>query len=250
MATDLNALSLMGIKNAGSLTFTSLITKKPELYIGYANSVSVSTTNSPSYAKAQGDNAVSFKGSTEATMSINVELLSFDLLRFIMGSPLKEKATNFYHREVVTLDTIDQVITLKEATIVADSVCVFALAPDGNTQGAELGTATVATNKVTMTGGQAGEQYAIYYMTNKTAKTFMVSAGQEITGFYQLNMIVEGKRWSDGGKSLLELELKKVSPIADLSLEFSAENPSSFEIKLDILKDGNGDFYEIKPITA
>lgn len=250
MAKDLNALSLMGIKNAGSLTFYNLQTKKPEFYIGFANSVSINTTNTPSYAKAQGDNAVQFKGATEASIEIGVELMSFDLMRFIMGSPLKEKATNFYKREVVVLKTADEQITLKEATIVADSVTVYELADDGNTQGNELATATVSGNKVTMTGGLEGKQYVIYYMTNATAQTFMVSASDELSSFYKLEFICEGKRWSDGGKSLMEIEIKKCAPVSDLSLEFSAENPSAFTIKLDILKDANGDFYEIKQLTA
>lgn len=250
MATGLDAMGVFGVKNAGYITLTSLLTKKPELYIGYANSINLECSADQVFAKSQGVNALSWEGSKETTLTINTEMTSFALLGFIMGSKLSSKATDFYRREVVTLDTIDQVITLKEPTIVTDSVCVFELALDGNTQGAELSTATVATNQVTMTGGKAGEQYVIYYMTNKTAQTFMVSAKKEITGFYQLNMVVEGKALANGQAIPLEIEFKKVEAKTSLSLEFSAENPSSFSIELSVLADGNGDLFEIKNLLA
>lgn len=250
MATGLDAMGVFGVKNAGYITFTSLVTRKPSLYIGFANSITLDCNADSVYAKAQGVNAISWEGEKETTLKINTEMTSFDLLGFIMGSTLREKATNFYHRETVVLKTNDEVITLKEATIVANSVCVFTLGADGNTQGEELSTATIATNKVTMTGGKAGESYVIYYMTNKTAKTFMVSAKKEVSGFYQLNMIVEGKSWANGQAMPMEIEFKKTEAKTSLSLEFSSENPSTFEITVDVLADGNGDLFEIKNLLA
>ena len=250
MATGLDSMGVFGVKSAGYLTFTSLLTNLPSLYIGYANSISLECSADSVYAKAQGVNAIAWEGEKETSLTINTEMTSFDLLSFIMGSELREKATDFYRRETVTLVTVDEVITLKEATIVADSVAVFELGKDGNTQGEKLSTATVAGNKVTMTGGLANAQYVIYYMTNKTAKTFMVSAKKAVTGSYQLNMIVEGKSWANGQAMPMEIEFKKVEAKTSLSLEFSSENPSSFEITLDVLADGNGDLFEIKNLLA
>lgn len=249
MATGLDQLGIFGVKQAGVCTFTSLATNKPELYIGFANSISLEMSSTPSYAKSQGVNAIAFDGQPEASLTINTEMTSFDLLRFIMGSPLKNQATDFYKRETVILKTEAEQITLKEDTIVADSVCVFELGADGNTQGAELETATVSGNKVTMTGGVTGNRYVIYYMTNKTASTFMVKAKKEITGFYKLSMICEGKTWASGEKALLQIVFNKVSPQPNLSIEFSAENPSSFEIVLDVLMDDEDNMFSITPIT-
>ena len=84
---------------------------------------------------------------------------------------------------------------------------------------------------------------------DKTAKTFMVEAESTLSAFYKLNMITAGKAWADGGKVPMEIEFLKVSPQRALSLTFSAEEPSSFEVNLDILADGEGNLFEIKNIA-
>lgn len=253
MAQDVSVL--YGIKDAGDLTFTNLTTNKPELYIGYANSVQIDLTSDTVYAYAKGAKAVSWDKPLEGTMKISVDLMSFDLMGFIMGSKLSEKATEFYKRETFKLKSADEEVTLSAtpSEIKKDTVCVYELGADKNSQGAELSTATCENvntdGKITMTGGTEGKTYVVYYMTTKTAKTFMVEAESTLSAFYKLNMITFGKAWADGGKVPMEIEFLKVSPQRSLSLTFSAEDPSSFEINLDILADGEGNLFEIKNIA-
>lgn len=249
MAQDVSVL--YGIKDAGDLTFTNLTTNEPELYIGYANSVQIDLTSDTVYAYAKGAKAVSWDKPLEGTMKISVDLMSFDLMGFIMGSKLSEKATEFYQRETFKLKTADEEVTLSASAseIKEDTVCVYELGADKNSQGAALTTATYADGKVTMTGGLEGVTYVVYYMTTKTAKTFMVAAESTLSAFYKLNMITAGKAWADGGKVPMEIEFLKVAPQRALSLTFSAEEPSSFEVNLDILADGEGNLFEIKNIA-
>lgn len=249
MAQDVSVL--YGIKDAGDLTFTNLTTNEPELYIGYANSVQIDLTSDTVYAYAKGAKAVSWDKPLEGTMKISVDLMSFDLMGFIMGSKLSEKATEFYQRETFKLKSADEEITLgaSASEIKEDTVCVYELGADKNSQGAALETAAYAEGKVTMTGGLEGVTYVVYYMTTKTAKTFMVEAESTLSAFYKLNMITAGKAWADGGKVPMEIEFLKVSPQRALSLTFSAEEPSSFEVNLDILADGEGKLFEIKNIA-
>ena len=249
MAQDVSVL--YGIKDAGDLTFTNLTTNEPELYIGYANSVQIDLTSDTVYAYAKGAKAVSWDKPLEGTMKISVDLMSFDLMGFIMGSKLSEKATEFYQRETFKLKSADEEVTLgaSASEIKEDTVCVYELGADKNSQGAELSTATYAEGKVTMTGGLEGKTYVVYYMTTKTAKTFMIEAESTLSAFYKLNMITAGKAWADGGKVPMEIEFLKVSPQRALSLTFSAEEPSSFEVNLDILADGEGNLFEIKNIA-
>ena len=249
MAQDVSVL--YGIKDAGDLTFTNLTTNEPELYIGYANSVQIDLTSDTVYAYAKGAKAVSWDKPLEGTMKISVDLMSFDLMGFIMGSKLSEKATEFYQRETFKLKAADEEVTLgaSASEIKEDTVCVYELGADKNSQGAELSTATYAEGKVTMTGGLEGKTYVVYYMTTKTAKTFMIEAESTLSAFYKLNMITAGKAWADGGKVPMEIEFLKVSPQRALSLTFSAEEPSSFEVNLDILADGEGNLFEIKNIA-
>lgn len=249
MAQDVSVL--YGIKDAGDLTFTNLTTNEPELYIGYANSVQIDLTSDTVYAYAKGAKAVSWDKPLEGTMKISVDLMSFDLMGFIMGSKLSEKATEFYQRETFKLKSADEEVTLgASASEIKDgTICVYELGADKNSQGAELSTATYAEGKVTMTGGLEGVTYVVYYMTTKTAKTFMIEAESTLSAFYKLNMITAGKAWADGGKVPMEIEFLKVSPQRALSLTFSAEEPSSFEVNLDILADGEGNLFEIKNIA-
>ena len=249
MAQDVSVL--YGIKDAGDLTFTNLTTNEPELYIGYANSVQIDLTSDTVYAYAKGAKAVSWDKPLEGTMKISVDLMSFDLMGFIMGSKLSEKATEFYQRETFKLKSADEQVTLgaSDSEIKEDTVCVYELGADKNSQGAALETATYEGGKVTMTGGLEGKTYVVYYMTTKTAKTFMIEAESTLSAFYKLNMITAGKAWADGGKVPMEIEFLKVSPQRALSLTFSAEEPSSFEVNLDILADGEGNLFEIKNIA-
>lgn len=249
MAQDVSVL--YGIKDAGDLTFTNLTTNEPELYIGYANSVQIDLTSDTVYAYAKGAKAVSWDKPLEGTMKISVDLMSFDLMGFIMGSKLSEKVTEFYQRETFKLTAADEEVTLSASAseIKDDTVCVYELGADKNSQGAALATATYADGKVTMTGGLEGVTYVVYYMTTKTAKTFMVAAESTLSAFYKLNMITAGKAWADGGKVPMEIEFLKVAPQRALSLTFSAEEPSSFEVNLDILADGEGNLFEIKNIA-
>lgn len=249
MAQDVSVL--YGIKDAGDLTFTNLTTNEPELYIGYANSVQIDLTSDTVYAYAKGAKAVSWDKPLEGTMKISVDLMSFDLMGFIMGSKLSEKATEFYQRETFKLKSADEQVTLgaSASEIKEDTVCVYELGADKNSQGAALETAAYADGKVTMTGGLEGVTYVVYYMTTKTAKTFMIEAESTLSAFYKLNMITAGKAWADGGKVPMEIEFLKVSPQRALSLTFSAEEPSSFEVNLDILADGEGNLFEIKNIA-
>ena len=249
MSQDVSVL--YGIKDAGDLTFTNLTTNEPELYIGYANSVQIDLTSETVYAYAKGAKAVSWDKPLEGTMKISVDLMSFDLMGFIMGSKLSEKVTEFYQRETFKLKSADEEVTLSASAseIKEDTVCVYELGADKNSQGAALTTATYADGKVTMTGGLEGVTYVVYYMTTKTAKTFMVAAESTLSAFYKLNMITAGKAWADGGKVPMEIEFLKVAPQRALSLTFSAEEPSSFEVNLDILADGEGNLFEIKNIA-
>ena len=212
MAQDVSVL--YGIKDAGDLTFTNLTTNEPELYIGYANSVQIDLTSDTVYAYAKGAKAVSWDKPLEGTMKISVDLMSFDLMGFIMGSKLSEKVTEFYQRETFKLKSADEEVTLSaSASEIKDgTICVYELGADKNSQGAALSTATYAEGKVTMTGGLEGVTYVVYYMTTKTAKTFMIEAESTLSAFYKLNMITAGKAWADGGKVPMEIEFLKVSP--------------------------------------
>lgn len=244
----LDKLGIFGVKDAGNCVFYSLKTGKPALRIGYANDISLDLTSDTQYALSKGVKSVAWEGAREASLKLSVELMSFDLLGFILGSELKNESTDFYIQHAYTLKSNDEVVTLPNPTIVTNSVCVQIVGKDGNTIISNLDTATVSTNNVTCTGGKAGDSIIISYMTNKTAQTFMVKSQRVLSEYYKLVMLVEGKLAENGDKAPLQVVFKKVSPQAQLSFAFSATDPSKFEINLDVL-ELNGDMFEFDVIA-
>lgn len=245
----LDKLGIFGVKDAGDLVFYSLITGKPSLRIGYANDINLELSSEAQYALSRGVRSISWEGSREASLTINTNLTSFDLLGFVLGSELKEESTDFYIQHKHKVASNDEVVTLPDATIVSNSVCVQLLGADGNTIISNLDTATASGNQVTLTGATTGQSVVISYMTNKTAQKFMVKAKRVLSEYYKLVMIVEGKLAENGAVAPLQVVFNKVAPQANLSLAFSSTDPSSFEINLDIL-ELDGDMFEFDVITV
>lgn len=245
-----NLAQLAGYKDAGNIQAINLTTGKPDLYIGYANTLKVEIKSDTVYAYAKGKKAVSWEGEREGTITLGVDLMGFDLMGFILGSSIANEKANFYKREVFTLTQAGEVVTLqaKDSDIVPNTMCAYKISDDMNTQISELSSASISTNQVTLTGGAEGDKVAVYYMTNETANTFMVKANRVLSGFYKLSMIVEGKGYADGSAIPMELEFFKVAPQANLTFEFSAKDPSSFELTLDILQDANENMFQFKQL--
>lgn len=237
---DLSSYGLLGIKDAGNLTFYSETTNKPVLYMDYCNTFNVELNAEAVFAMKKGTKAIKWDKPLEGTVTIGMEMASTELFSFLLGSPFKTVADTVFHkREVHTLKTSDEVITLKETTIVADSVVVQKINKDGVTVISDLTTATVATNKVTCTGGVAGDIVAIYYEVKKEAKKFTVSAEKVLNENYKL-VCVTTCRLYEGGKDIpIELEFFKVSPQQSVTFAFDTENPSTFEMTVDIMAGAN-----------
>lgn len=245
----LDKLGIFGVKDAGNLVFYSLVSNKPKLRIGYANDIALDLKSDTQYALSKGVKSVSWEGAREASLKIGVELMSFDLMGLILGSELKSEATDFYIQYPYTVKTADEQITLPDATIVSNSVCVQVVGADGNTIISDLTTATTNGNKVTLTGATIGQNIIVSYMTNKTAQKFMVKSQRALSEYYKLVMLVEGKLAENGQKAPLQVVFKKVAPQAQLAFAFSAKDPSKFEITLDVL-ELNGDMFEMDVVTV
>lgn len=245
----LEKIGVFGAKDCGSLAFYSLTTGKPVLRIGYANDINLEVSSETQYALSRGVRSVSWEGAREASLSISTNLMSFDLMGMILGSSLKEEATDFYIQHKVKVASNDEVITLPDKTIVSNSVCAQIIGADGNTIIKNLDTATVTENKVTLTGATKGQNVIISYMTNKTAQKFMVKSQRVLSEYYKLVMLVEGKLVENGAVAPLQIVFNKVAPQAQLSFAFSSTDPSSFEINLDVL-ELDGDMFEIDVIAV
>lgn len=190
-------------------------------------------------ALAKGEERVVFPKPTTGEATIGVQMMSPDLFSVIMGSKMLQGLTKYYKRETFEITQNDQAVTLK-ATPKDNKVSVYKVRKDLATHLGKLESATATTKTVTTTGSQIGDIVAVYYVEEVEGRSFTVKATPEEARSYLLNCLVRCKSSEDGTDSFLELDLKKVTIQNSIDLEFSAETPSSFEIKLKLQSDASG----------
>lgn len=239
---------LYGIKDCGDLTLYNRKTGKPALHINYANSFEISFSSSPVYATKKGKKAIVWDGEIEGTCTISTQLTSTELFALVFGGELTEGAQALYKREVFTLKANDEQVTLK-GTPKGTSVHAYVLNGDGATHEKELASASLSVKQVTLTGGKKDEVVAIYYMEDGVGGTFTIK-GTKDTADYKLVCLAFGKSYENGESIPMQITLPKVAPQSNATLTFSAENPSSFDITLDILVDENDDLLIIDDLTV
>lgn len=237
------------IKDAGDISLYDLSTNEPALHINYANAFSINLSSDFQTALAKGEERVVFPMPTTGEATISVALASPDLFAMIMGSKMLQGLTNYFKREIIEVKSNDEVVTLKGTP--KNGVSVYKVRKDLATHTGRLETATNLATALTLTGAKTGETYAVYYVEEKEGRSFTIKATPDEARSYMLNAIVRLKSSEDGTDSFIELDLKKVTIQNSIDLEFNAETPSSFEIKLKLQSDANGvmiDFKEVPKI--
>lgn len=238
---------LYGIKDCGDLTLYNRKTGKPALHINYANSFEISFSSSPVYATKKGKKAIVWDGEIEGTCTISTQLTSNELFALVFGGELTTGAQKLYKREVFTLTSADEVVTIK-GTPKGDTVNAFVIGADGATHEEELASASVSGKSVTLTGGAKGDKVAVYYLEDGVGGTFTVK-GTKDSADYKLVCLAFGKDYATGEPTPMQITLPKVAPQTNATLTFSAENPSSFDIVLDILIDENDELLIIDDLV-
>lgn len=238
---------LYGIKDCGDLTLYNRKTGKPALYINYANSFEISFSSSPIYATKKGKKAIVWDGEMEGTCTISTQLTSNELFALIFGGELAQGMQTLYKRETFTLKTNDEQVNLA-GTPKEDKVHVFVLDGDGATHAEELASVSATGKQVTLTGGKKGQTIAVYYMEEGTGGTFTIK-GTKDSSDYKLVCVAYGKSYENGDRVPMQITLPKVAPQSNATLTFSAENPSSFDIVLDVLVDENDDLLILDDLT-
>lgn len=230
--------SLGAIKDAGDITLYDLSTGEPALHINYANTFSINLSSDFQAALAKGEERVVFPMPTTGEATIGVQMMSPDLFAFIMSSKMLQGLTDYFKREVFEITSNDEVVTLKGTP--KNGVSVYKVRKDLATHLGRLETATNLGSSVTATGSVAGDIIAVYYVEEKEGRSFSIKATPEEARSYMLNGLVRVKSVEDGTDSFLELDLKKVTIQNSIDLEFNAETPSSFEIRLKLQSDPSG----------
>ena len=122
-------MATYGMKDAANLTLVDRATKKPVMYIDYANATSSEWSSDRVYATKKGANAIAWDTNRTGKLTLETEIFDLKLLALSAGSDVKEEASAVFRREPLTLGS-DRILKLS-AKPDEKSVSVFKLKADG-----------------------------------------------------------------------------------------------------------------------
>ncbi len=218
-------------------------TKKPFLNLDFANvsSTEMQATRVIAYGGRGRAPRVPFDGERTATMTVETQITPMKLFAMLAGNDV-ESAGKVFTREVLTLAT--NKLTLTE-TPVEGSVFIF---KDGDDCGTQV-QATVSEKEATVTDGNDGDAYIVYYLVEK-------SSGVQTVSF---NSKKYPKAYTAYGETLYKPENDELLPYRITAYKavpqsnFSASwsntgDPTSLSITFDLFEDDNGNFFDMSLI--
>ena len=239
----LEKIGIWGMVSAGKISFINNKTGVEDLYIDYANSLSISYDYSDINARGRNSDMVTWRSAISATGELGLEISSLEQMALSSGATIKEDKVVFYNRMQIVATKDEDTITLKEEPI-KDSVKAYVFLNDNVTKDTSRAI-TIEGNggarAFKLKGSKKGDIIVITYETEKNAKNFALSSVEKESASYTMIIHADGKTHVEG--SLVPLQIKfgnvKLNPTTETALD--AENPVSFTISLKILADSKGD---------
>lgn len=125
------------MKDASNLVLIDKATKKPVLYIDYANATSTEWDSDRVYATKKGANAIAWDTNRSGKLTLESELFDLKLLALTLGANVENGSSDVFRREDLTLGS-DRILKLN-STPLDGSVTVYKLEDDGiGHDGAEI----------------------------------------------------------------------------------------------------------------
>lgn len=235
-------MSKFGILQVADVVFFDMETKKPAILF---DSLKVSTIeNESESAEARGGKGnpirVSWSYGRTATLALEDALLSMESLSTLSGNAVEE-ATVAYGREMVTVGT-DGSVTLSE-TPVEGTVTVFA--NNDGIIGDEVQPVSATAEKIT--GLNAGDKVMVFYeyTAPEGSKRIRFSA-DKFPGTYKVIGDTVVRDESTGRDKAMQFVIHKAQLQSNFSITLDAENVSTFDFNLNVMKDNDSnDLYEL-----
>lgn len=217
------------------LIFYDFATKKPVLYMDFANTTTVGLSGESvfAYGGKGHPKRVGFNGDRGGTISFESQISTMKLYAMVSGGTLSAAAKFVKRVEKVASDGG---ITLDEAPVKGSAV-VYAYDDDCGTPIEDV---SEAETKLTATGITDDETYVVYYMVNKTegVKSFTLKS----TSFPK-EVIIYGDtyaRGEDGVDHAFRMVCYKALPQSNFELSFANQgDPVSFTVTFDLEADGD-----------
>ena len=224
--------------------FLDYKTKKPALYVNYANTTTQEMTGNTVYAYGGKGHPrrIAFQGEKEGTITIETQLRSFQLYSFLTGAAI-EKTAKFIKREVLDVGA-DGAVTLSASAL---SGTAFFFADDD-----DCGTALTATGTGTaysITDAAEGDRVIAYYWVEKSSGVQTLNIKSTT---FPGTFIFQGDTYdkAEDGSIVPYLYIAhKCAPQPTFSLsQANTGDPASLTITCDLLADENDDMLTMTEI--
>lgn len=226
--------------------FRDYATKRPVLYVDYANTTTTEVTGESVFAYGGWGHPkrVTFNGERGGTIAFEFQVHPFQLFSIMSGAAIEAEA-NFYKREVVEAAEANA-LELKTEPVSNSKVNVFAYADDcGKDLGGE---ATVEGKKISgATGVEAGQKYIVYYETSVKGDTVQKLS---ITGkTFPKALIIDADtvyKAEDDSLIPMVLHVYKCQPQSQFTLTHSnSGDPGTITLTCDLMEDEDGNMLDM-----
>ncbi|AKP44687.1 TPA: hypothetical protein P1M42_000020 [Clostridioides difficile] len=233
------------VKDAGNVIVKDKVTGEVLFYSQDLNAFNFKLDSESVYAKAKGANTIAFDGAITASLTMEQEVIQMAQLAMLLSSDIDEKTAKVGKRKVLTSDSTKKV-TLENIKPVANSISVYSIESDGISIIKKLqftSSVTGANTEITISTADfnAGDKVAVFYL-EEIPKAKVVKIKEESTA---PNYVVEAEvmvKTVDGEYMVLYMSVPNAKAQRSIELNLTAENPSGFNMTLDVLPDENKEY--------
>lgn len=238
-----NENSTFASRDVCDLTFCDYATKKPVLYLDYANTTSTSLTGETVYAYGGHGHPkrVGFAGDRGGQITFETQISTMKLLALVSGGELSSTA-DLLRRKVITATSDGLALPASETVSDAASVVVY---PFDDDCGVPVEDTTFASGKITADGLTEGEKYVVYYMTTKTEGVQRVRiSGNKMPKEYTIYGYCI-QRGEDTVDRAMRMVIYKAMPNPEVELSYSnTGDPQTLSLTMDLEADKEGNLID------
>lgn len=266
-----NVLEAFGIKNASKLQFLNKRTQTYDLWLPWANSISLELTSDQVNALSQGEVAITWSSPKEGTLTISTQVTNIAMLSIMLGSMgMETSSLDVFKRDYKQLESADitagtftltetpkagtlGVVKLKEDTATPEKVFIV----DNTGTTAEAGHVILTGNVVKFNPADIslGDKFGFMYFTTKADMESFTVASVSDSDSYEIYGNTLVKTLVSGASKFMQLQIFNATVQQSATITFDAENASSFDLTLTVKGDasrpdsnGNPSMFKLVPL--
>lgn len=216
-----------------------LATGKPFLFFSDANTTGQTISGDSVYALARGRRKVAFPNPMEGTLTIEAQVLPFEMFALMSDGNILTTGEYFGHEKVVAA-------AAGSVTITGTPDGTVYVYPAGQVNATSEMTGTFANNAVSANGIEKDAAYEVFYTVKKNSGVKRIRFSDDlIINDFRVDMSTLWKD-EDGVYTPVIYRAYKCTPQRNFEMSESSEgDPVSVTITLDMLTDKDGNFFDM-----